>query len=132
MGRRNAVNFLISRCTQATVPRTQAHLFPCFEVLDTVEEHAIVAGGGGGDAKDEGVPVELPQAGLLPPVDMFKLRSLLLGNNCCLLVGRISLEDTHADGSETRGNGFDEDLKDLVGQNFRAATAWCAQCRMAK
>lgn len=78
------------------------------------------------------MPVELPQARLLCPADTLELRSLLLGNNCCLLVGRLSLEDAHADGSETQGNGLGEYLKNLVGQNFRAATAWCAQCRMAK
>lgn len=82
-----------------------AHIFPCLEVLDTVEKHAIVTRGGGSDTQDEGVPVELPQARLLCPADTLELRSLLLGNDRCLLVGRLSLEDAHVDGRRLKTMG---------------------------
>jgi hypothetical protein len=76
-------------------------ILPLIHVLDGVEKHAIVTGGRGGNAKNNGEEVELAKAWILAPIDFLKLRSLLLGD-----LGRTSLglliEDAHVDGF----NGF--------------------------
>ena len=57
----------------------------------------IVTSGGGGNAKNEGVEVKLPEAGVLGPLDALKLGRLLLGGRRRLGVGRLLVEEAHVD-----------------------------------
>ena len=101
---------------------------PVLEVLHAVEEHAvekktpssadrireldlagaradspIVTGGGRGNAEDEGVEVELPEAGVLGPLDALELGRLVHGGLLRLSVG-LPVEDAHLE-CRDRGGG---------------------------
>jgi len=65
--------------------------FPGIEVLDGIEKHAIVTSGSGGNAENEGVEVQLPQARLPVPGDLLELRSFILGLGHTLYPVRILL-----------------------------------------
>jgi hypothetical protein len=94
--------------------RVTEEVEPWLEVLDGVEEHSvgasrlasmidrgisvsiipIIASGSGGNAKNEGVEVELSQTRILGPFNSLKLRSLLPGLKCGLAL-RLAVEDAH-------------------------------------
>lgn len=58
-----------------------AEVLPPFrDLLGDIDEHTIVTGGGRGDHQHEGIQVELPQMGLLGPVDLLEARGLSLSD----------------------------------------------------
>lgn len=64
-------------------------LLPGIEVLDGVEERSIVAIGRRGNTQDEGVEVQLPQARIMVPGDLLKLRGFLLSVSDLVTLGGL-------------------------------------------
>ena len=82
-------------------------ILPCFEVLDRVEEHAIITSGGRGNAKNDGVEVQLAKTGVFAPFDSLELGSLLDGDRPRLGIRRL-IKNAHGEGfflSLTRKGG---------------------------
>jgi len=57
----------------------------------------IVTSRGRGNAENKGVKVELPEAGILGPLDPLELGRLLLGGGRRLRVRLLFVEDAHVD-----------------------------------
>ena len=57
----------------------------------------IVTSGGRRNTQHEGVEVELPEARILPPIDLLELGRLILGELRRLSVGLLLGEETHVD-----------------------------------